>query len=387
MIILQVLLMLAVPLLLLKRRDKGLTGLFGTIAMAYVWGIVASLILWGLRSAGVKASFNEDVGQIGSYACIGLAIPLLMFTANLQEVRRLSKTALLSFSLVIVAVMAVVLVVGHTSLCDIPSGKGLAAMAVGMYTGGSPNFNAAGVILGVPENIIAQGNLSDMIVGTVFYIFLLTAAKPLYARLLDKKARRMPYLRAEGETTNMDTLEWHGFSGAMVRNLLLALGCVAIGGGIGVLIWQWKGGKLTDPLVPAIMIAGTVLGLALSFSKKVRAVQENGILGHYLILVFSFALASTLDISGLNGSFLRVVLLLGVITVGSTLVHAVLSRIFRIDTDCTIVTLTAGLYGPAFILAITKQLKNDSLTAPGLICGALGYAVGTVLASLIYFLL
>ena len=52
-----------------------------------------------------------------------------------------------------------------------------------------------------------------------------------------------------------------------------------------------------------------------------------------------------------------------------------------IDVDCTIVTLTAGVYGPAFVPAITKQIKNDALTVPGLIVGSIGYAIGTFLGA------
>ena len=50
------------------------------------------------------------------------------------------------------------------------------------------------------------------------------------------------------------------------------------------------------------------------------------------------------------------------------------------------VTLTAGLYGPAFVPAITKQIKNDDLTVPGLITGSIGYAIGTFLGMLLVFL-
>ena len=153
------------------------------------------------------------------------------------------------------------------------------------------------------------------------------------------------------------------------------------------MIWKIKGGVLTDPLVPAVMIAGTVLGLALSVVRSVREVPENAAAGHYLILVFSFALASSLDLTTLRGSLIRTVALLGVITVCSFAIHALFCRAFRIDADCAIVTMTAGLYGPAFIPAVTKQLRNDALTAPGLICGALGYAVGTLLGTGIFYLL
>ena len=147
------------------------------------------------------------------------------------------------------------------------------------------------------------------------------------------------------------------------------------------------GGALTDPLVPAVMIAGTVLGLALSFVPKVRNVKENSAAGHYLILVFSFALASSLDLGTLGENLLHTVALLASITVCSALLHLLLCRIFRIGADCAIVTMTAGLYGPAFIPAVTKQLRCDALTAPGLICGALGYAVGTFLGAALFWIL
>ena len=385
--VLQLVAIFAVPLLILKWRDRGLIRAFGTIAMAYFWGIVVALAVWLLNRLGLDFHLNADVDQIGSYVCIGLAIPLLMFSTDLGEVRRLAKPVLISFGALLLSVLIVVFVAGRTLGASFPWGRQLSAMATGMYTGGSPNFNAVGVILAVPADVIAVGNLADMIVGTIFYIFILLGAKALLGRFLDRRARKGPYMREEGDAGNVDALEWRGFHKGIARNLLLALGCVAVGGAVGFLVWKVKGGALTDPLVPAVMIAGTVLGLALSFVKRVREVRENAAAGHYLILVFSFALASSLDLTTLKGSLLHTVALLGTVTVCSFIVHALLCRLFRIDADCAIVTMTAGLYGPAFIPAVTKQLKNDALTAPGLICGALGYAVGTLLGTGIFYLL
>ncbi len=385
--VLQLIAVFAVPLLILRQREKGLVRTFGTIAMAYFWGIVLSLAVFLCRKLGLDIRLNADVGQIGSYVCIGLAIPLLMFGANLADVRRLAKPVLTSFALLIVSVSGVVLLFGRTLGASFPWGKELAAMAAGMYTGGSPNFNAVGVILGVPGDAIAIGNLSDMIVGTIFYIFILTLAKPLCAKLLDRRARSGEYMRKPGGAENMDALEWNGFHRGIVRNLLLSLGCVLVGAVIGFIVWKVKGGALTDPLVPAVMIAGTVLGLALSFVPSVREVRENAAAGHYLILVFSFALASSLDLETIRGSLLHTLALLALITVCSFALHLLLCRIFRIGADCAIVTMTAGLYGPAFIPAVTKQLRCDALTAPGLICGALGYAVGTFLGAGLFLLL
>ena len=196
--VLQLIAVFGVPVLILRQREKGIVRTFGTIAMAYFWGIVVAVAAFLCRKAGLDVRLNADVGQIGSYVCIGLAIPLLMFGTNLADVRRLAKPVLISFALLLLAVSAVVVVLGRTLGAGFPWGQQLAAMAAGMYTGGSPNFNAIGVILGVPGDTIAIGNLSDMIVGTVFYIFILTLAKPLCAKVLDRHAKQGAYMRENG---------------------------------------------------------------------------------------------------------------------------------------------------------------------------------------------
>ena len=231
--VLQLIAVFGVPVLILRQREKGLVRTFGTIAMAYFWGIVVAVAAFLCRKAGLDVRLNADVGQIGSYVCIGLAIPLLMFGTNLADVRRLAKPVLISFALLLLAVSAVVVVLGRTLGAGFPWGQQLAAMAAGMYTGGSPNFNAIGVILGVPGDTIAIGNLSDMIVGTVFYIFILTLAKPLCAKVLDRHAKQGAYMRENGGAENVDALEWNGFHRGIVRNLALSLACVLVGAVIG----------------------------------------------------------------------------------------------------------------------------------------------------------
>jgi uncharacterized membrane protein len=191
-------------------------------------------------------------------------------------------------------------------------------------------------------------------------------------------------MHSESNIVNTDELNFKEFrrSKSLVYSFLLAFLMAIIGAGLGILLWIIMGaeqGKMTDLLVPTMMITVTVLGIAASFNKKIREVKGTNILGQYLILVFSFALASSLDLTKMTGNFGDVILLYGIITIGSFVLHIVFSKLMKIDVDCAMVTATAGIYGPAFIPAITNQIKNDALTVPGLICGSLGYAIGTFL--------
>ena len=227
-----------------------------------------------------------------------------------------------------------------------------------------------------------------MIFGAIFYVFILLLAKPLLLKLLGR-GQEEKYMKQEGDATNVDALYSGTFNSRIVKNIGLALICVIIGAGAGILIWLITGaeeGTMFDYLVPGIMITVTVLGIAFSFIKRVPEVKENNFVGVYLILVFSFALASSINLSQLSLGFYKILILLSVITVGTFIVHMIISKFLRIGADCTIITLTAGLYGPAFVPPVANQIGNEKLTAPGLICGSFGYVIGTFLGGMLFYI-
>ena len=86
--VLQAILIFAVPALILRWRDRPLTRLFGTIGMAYFWGLMLAVAGFLVNLCGVPFSLVADVGEIGSYVAVGVAIPLLLFSCSLSEVRR-----------------------------------------------------------------------------------------------------------------------------------------------------------------------------------------------------------------------------------------------------------------------------------------------------------
>ncbi len=64
-----------------------------------------------------------------------------------------------------------------------------------------------------------------------------------------------------------------------------------------------------------------------------------------------------------------------------------LAMVFRIDTDTTIITSTAGIYGPAFIIPVAEGIKNREVVVSGLTCGLAGYAIGNYLGFAVAWLL
>ncbi len=386
-IIIQFIAIFLIPYLIIRFKSNRLTKLLGTIGMAYLLGLIVSGLILGLNSIGVLFELNSDLGEILSFLAIGIGIPLLLFSSNLQEARKLSKMVLQSFAILIFSVIVVTSIVFYTYAKNIENGAVLSAAAIGLYTGGTPNLNAITNIFGMDANTIALANLSDIIIGAVFYIFLLTLAKPLVEKILRRK-KDENYLRGESNINNTEEFNLRDFktNKKLLYAFLLALAMALFSALCGIIIWLIQGspqGRMFDVLVPSLLIGVTILGIVASFNQKIRDTKGTNVLGHYLILVFSFAIASSVNFSSIAGDFWNLLVLYGAITVGAFMLNVLIAKFFRINTDCMIVCATAGIYGPAFVPAITKQLKNDSLTAPGLIVGSIGYAIGTFLGVLL----
>ena len=381
--IVQLLSIFIVPILIIKYHNFIITKWIGTIGTAYLLGIIVSLLIFVVRELGANITLNSDIGEIGSHLAISIAIPLLLFSANLNEARKLSKTVLKSFASLIISAIVISTITFFIYGKTIENGAELSGMAIGLYTGGTPNLNAIGSIFRLGATEIGVANLSDMVIGAIFYLFLLTICKPLLSKFL-KPSNAVTYINEESNIENLEDLSNTNFkfTKELVYRALLAFGIAIIGALVGILVWIILGsveGKMTDYLVPSMMITVTILGIAGSFNKKVRQTKGMNILGQYFILVFSFALASSLDFTKMQGLFGEILVLFGIITIGVFVMHLIISKLLDIDVDCTMITFTAGVYGPAFVPAITKQIKNDALTVPGLIVGSIGYAIGTFL--------
>ena len=383
--LIMLLLIFLVPVLIIKYHNFVITKWIGTIGSAYLFGILLAVFIFIVGEFEIDIMPNPDTGQISGILAISIAIPLLLFSANLIEAKKLSKTVLKSFTSLVVSAVIVTSITFFVYGKTIGFGAELSGMAIGLYTGGTPNLNAIGNIFSL--DLV---NLSDMIIGSIFYLFLLILSKPLLSKIL-KSSSDISYISEDSVILNNEDLDNNKFvfSKELGFRFLWALGITIVGALFGILIWIILGaedGRMNDFLVPVMMVTVTILGIAFSFNEKIRKTKGMNTLGQYFILVFSFALASSLDFTELEDLFGDILVLFGIITLGVFVLHIIISKFMDIDVDCTIVTLTAGVYGPAFVPAITKQIKNDALTVPGLIVGSIGYAIGTFLGAGLGFL-
>ena len=368
--VLTVLLLIGIPKLLLILCEK--LKVFNALKPVFLCYAVGFLLSFLLPS---KAS---EMASTLAEVCIPLAIPLILFSANLSPLRRLAKPMLKSFALLCVAVAIITslsFVLFRNTVADTAHVSG---MLTGVYIGGTPNLIAIGKALGIDNSVILLANTADMIIGGIYFFLLISVLPPLLRRFLPayKSVSREsePDLALEKTIENQYLESGEGFRlrafVQFIPPILLALAAVAVSLGMAWLLT----GNATNVLV--IMVGVTTIGVALSFVPKVRSMSGAYPAGQYFIYMFSIAMGLSFDISIVSSSALMLLLMVLFVQLGSVGLHALFARLARIDADTTIITSTAGIFGPPFIPSVASALKNPDIVLPGLLCGILGIVIG-----------
>ncbi len=353
-------------LLVLVRR-VALARAVGPIVLCYAAGLLIGL-------SGLLPASAVPVRTTISEASLALALPLLLFSVDVAAWRRVAGRAMLSMLFAVVAVVFLASLLFYLFQArSIDRPEELAAMAVGMYTGGIANLGAIKLALGIGDARYLVFATVDTVVGSLYLLFVLSVAQRLFAKFLSPFPES---LRGHGFDT-----EETGSYGALMRRAALpavagALLAAAVCVGLAVVLAPVIG--MADPQIMVIVLL-TTFGLAASLVPGLRANRAAPLLGMYFIYVFSLAVAASLDLSALAGVDLSIVVFVAVATFGSLAVHALLCRLARIDTDTFIITSVAAIMSPAFVPMVVRSLRNPAMLMSGMATGILGFAIGNYL--------
>ena len=327
----------------------------------------------------VDRSLSGTISEIS----VPMAIPLLLFSTHFARWLRLAKKTIISFILVLLSSMASAFGIGMLFASRIEEFWKISGMLVGVYTGGTPNLMAIGLSLGVSQETFVLVHTADSLLGGIYIVFLFFAARPLLKRILpafqSTEAEADEHCLSDKED-GFRQLPFKRKLGQGAGSLVLAAVIVGLGLGVSLLLT----GEIS---VGAVILTVTTLGIAGSFIEKLRQASTPYVLGQYLLLVFSLAIGSTIDLQEMLSASPVIFLFTGAVMLGAIIIHLLLATLIRIDVDTTLITSTAGIYGPPFVVPVAAVLKNREVLAPGLLCGLVGYAVGNYLGLMISYIM
>ena len=345
-----------------------LIGALGAVAWCYGIGILVANL------PGVK--IPDEPGKTLAYLCLLLGLPLLLFTTDLQSWLKQAPRTLLSFGTAVVSGVVAAITFAHVFAERLSEPAITAAMLTGVYTGGTPNMNAIGLMLHAPSELFALLNASDIFWGGLLFLFLITLAPWLYGIWL-------PAHRTNDKQAHCPEHLLHSSLSPRDTGLALLLSLATAGLAIALIYLLF--GRLDKPAWLFLLL--TVFSLAASLLPKVRQLQGSYAAGEYAILAFCVAIGLQADLSQLQAKGSAVFQFTGLVMWTTVVLHFLLAKALRTDRDTTLITLTAALYGPAFIPQVAAALDNRQIVLSGILSGLAGYALGNFVGLLVWQIL
>jgi uncharacterized membrane protein len=349
----------------------------GAILLAYAVGLL-------IGNIGILPETATDTINTIITICIPMALPLLLYSSKLNRWSKLAGRTFLSMLLALVALMVIVFSGYYFFGKNIENAWQVAGMMVGVYTGGTPNMAAIGVAINVDNELYIMTHTSDMVVGAICLLFFLSVAQRVFHLFLPKF--KLPHNGALSETEPEP--DYESYEGIFQKRILIQLLKA-----FGITILVVAAGGALSLLVPkkfemaTVILSITSLGMLLSLLPTVRKLEKTFQAGMYLILVFSLAVASLGDLGKLLNSSPYIFYYVAYAVFGTVILHLLLSAIFRIDADTTIITQIGLIMSPPFVPVAAAALKNRDVIISGILVGIIGYAIGNYLGVMIAFML
>lgn len=353
----------------------------GTIIIAYIIGCLLGLT--GLIPDTPEV--HKVQTDIATYT-IPFAIPLLLFSSDLKSWMRLAPSFIKSTLFGILG-CCIAIVIGFL-ICagdDREAFASIGGMLTGLYTGGNANLASIKMALGVDDTTYIITSAYSTLLSAVYLFFVIIFGKRVLRLLLPDFPKEKVAPSGDVEMKNHDNELFYGlFRRSNLRTLaqalLLTVIIIAVGAGIALLCPKRM-------FQTVFILAISTLAIIASTFKRVRTMERTFEAGTYLILVFSIAVASQVTTGTLGNIDPHIFLFITIATLGSLLMHVLLSAIFRVDTDTTLATSISLICSPPFVPVVAGAVKNKTIIGPGIAVGLFGYAVGTYVGFLLAQLL
>ena len=350
--------------------------LWAVLLSAAAFGLWAERTRWGSRLSGAVIAIGTTFvlsnlrvipaeapayGAVWSYL-VPLAIPLLLFKADLRRIIREAGPTLIAF-----LAGAVGTVLGTWIAFQIvplgEEGWKLAGIFCATYVGGSLNYMASAEALGLRSgDLLAAGVAADNLAMTLYFLVLFSLPS-------------LPWLRRRYVNRVIENDIEPDESGprisvrSMATALAIAATVCAVGYGLAEALGVGPSGIL---VMTALIVACATL-----FPRRMSALAGAHELGVLLMQVFFAAIgASASIILVITHGFMLFVFAIAILAVHLAFI-LVACRLYGLDLAEIVIASNANMGGPASAAAMAVARRWEALVIPAILCGTLGYAIAT----------
>ncbi len=362
----------------------------------YKWASKVTGAIIGLVAAMLLANFNIIPTAAPTYDVVWgyvvpLAIPLLLFDANIKKIWRESGRVLIMFLLSSIGTIVGVLLAFMMLKNYIPDLYKMAAMMTGSYIGGGVNFAAMAESFGTGEEWISALTVADNLLMAVYFFVLL--AIPSINFFMRKF--KHPHIDAVNENVNKEEGEtlaakYWGRKDISLRDISFA---VAI-----AFVIVWISTEISAVLASVIPTGNFVLNLfngflgnkyllittftmllatyAPNFISNIHGAQE---IGTFLIYIFLVVIGVPASIPVILSQAPLLLVFTFIIVAINMIISLVLGKLFNFSLEEILLCSNANIGGPTTAAAMAIAKGWNKLIGPIVLAGIFGYIIGNYL--------
>ncbi len=335
-------------------------------------GRKTSGVIWVLGCAMLLSNFNVIPFQALTYDFVGgslvpLAVPLLLFKADLRRIFRDSGMVMVTFLIASMATVAGA-VLGYYLLDLGEIGHKVAGVYTGGYIGGAVNFLAVSEAVQMTETEFSVSISASSVVSMIALMMLI--AIPSVRWLVDKVPSSFLDELSEQEKSDLANtaaprLLLTHVTGAVALSFIICAAAQMMSNALGMSNYN---------ILFITLITLVVANLMPKLMDSLEGEFELGML--FMYIFFAAVGAGTNATEFIGSAFILFVYGMTIILVHLILV-LLIARLMKVDLAEAVVASGAALVGPTVTAAIAISRGWRTLVTPAIMCGIFGYAIAT----------
>ncbi len=351
--------------------------------------VIALLIAMLLSNTRVVPTDAPAYDFVGNWL-VPLAIPLLLFRANLREIARTGWRLLIAFHLAALGTLigTAIAVVALRGYLGSPGTEHAAGLMAASYIGGGVNMLAVRASYNVSADVFNPLVVADNFVMAGFFVVILSIGASRWFRARYPHPHTLDASTAESE--NLAAKHWQRKGIGLLdiaKSLTIAFAVVALAGLLGRLLkgafgdTTQTGAGMQMVVVLCtnrfVLLTGISLLAATLFARPLARINGPEEIGAYLLMLFLFTLGLPADLLMVIKQAPVLFVFCTIIAVMNVAFTLVAGKFLRLNLEELLLAMNATLGGPPTAAAMAISAGWPRLVLPGLLIGLWGYVIGT----------